>query len=215
MSTETVERPVALSPEAEPQLRHTAVENVAGLVTGSFLASLGLFLIDRADAVTGGTAGVSLLLDRVLPVPFAVVFLATNLPFILLAGMRKGWGFAARSVTATGLLAAFSLLHPRAVELESLAPAYGTLVGNLAAGVGMLILFRHRASLGGFNVVALLAQERLGWRAGYVQLGLDTAVLALSALALPAGTVLLSVAGAVVLNVVLAMNHRPGRYLAT
>ncbi|NHC13369.1 YitT family protein [Motilibacter deserti] len=210
MIVDSVARP---APEAAPPPRHSAVEDLVSLVTGAFLASLGLFLIDTAGAVTGGTAGVGLLLGHALPVPFAAVYVAVNSPFLLLAGLRKGWGFAVRSVVATVLVTAFLLLHPHAMSVSALEPVYGALVGNLSAGVGMLILFRHRASLGGFNVVALLAQERLGWRAGYVQLALDACVLALSALVLPAGTVLVSVAGALVVNLVLAMNHRPGRYL--
>jgi uncharacterized membrane-anchored protein YitT (DUF2179 family) len=76
-----------------------------------------------------------------------------------------------------------------------------------------VVLFRHGSSLGGFSVVALECQDRFGWRAGYVQLGCDAVVLLLSALVITPLIVLLSVAGAVVLNTVLALNHRPGRYL--
>jgi hypothetical protein len=46
-----------------------------------------------------------------------------------------------------------------------------------------------------------------------VQLGCDAVVLLLSVLVVPPLVLLLSVAGAVVLNLVLAVNHRPGRYL--
>jgi uncharacterized membrane-anchored protein YitT (DUF2179 family) len=94
-----------------------------------------------------------------------------------------------------------------------LNPVYATLVGNLLAGVGMLMVFRHRSSLGGLNTLALIVQDRLGWRAGYVQLGMDVAVIVASLSVVPLGNVLLSAAGAVVLNIVLALNHRPGRYL--
>jgi uncharacterized membrane-anchored protein YitT (DUF2179 family) len=78
----------------------------------------------------------------------------------------------------------------------------------------MLILFRHRASLGGMNVLVLYLQERLGWRAGTVQMGIDALIVlgALYIADLP--RVAWSVAGAVVLNLVLAVNHRPGRYMA-
>lgn len=84
---------------------------------------------------------------------------------------------------------------------------------NLLIGIGVLIVFRHSASLGGFNVLALPAQERLCWRAGYVQLGFDVAVVLLALTVVPPVGVLLSALGVVVLNTVLAMNHRPGRYL--
>ena len=64
-------------------------------------------------------------------------------------------------------------------------PRYAILAGNLLIGIGVLIVFRHSASLGGFNVLALLAQERLGWRAGHVQMGFDVAVVLLALTVVP------------------------------
>jgi uncharacterized membrane-anchored protein YitT (DUF2179 family) len=94
-----------------------------------------------------------------------------------------------------------------------LNPVYATLVGNLLAGVGMLMVFRHRSSLGGFNTLALIVQDKVGWRAGYTQLVLDVAIIVAALGVVPVGNVLLSAAGAGVLSIVLALNHRPGRYL--
>ena len=148
-----------------------------------------------------------------MPLPFAAIFIAVNVPFVMLAATRKGWNFALRSVAAVALVSGLSLLHPHTVTIGQLAPAYGALVGNLLAGIGILVLFRHHASIGGFSVIGLLSQERIGWRAGYVQFVLDALVIAVSALIAPATTVLYSAAGALILNLVLAMNHRPGRYL--
>jgi uncharacterized membrane-anchored protein YitT (DUF2179 family) len=81
-------------------------------------------------------------------------------------------------------------------------------------GVGLLILFRHRASLGGFNVLVLYLQERYGWRAGLTQLALDCSVLAAATLIASPQVLLASVLGAVLLNLALAVNHKPGRYIA-
>ena len=197
-------------PTAPP---HTRLEDALGILTGTFLASLGLFLLQASGAVTGGAAGLSLLLDHTSPLPLGVLLALVNLPFVALAVRRKGWSFTLRSAVSVGLLSGFAVLHPVAVSSVELAPAYGVLVGNLAAGVGILVLFRHGSSLGGFAVVALLAQERLGWPAGWVQLALDaTVVVAALAVVAPAD-VLLSAAGVVVLNLLLVLNHRPGRYL--
>jgi len=211
----------ATSPYAEAGvvLRHSAIEDVFGILTGAFIASLGLNLLQAVDAVTGGTAGLALLLSYVLPIPFGVLFFAVNVPFFLLAIRAKGWAFTARSATAVALAAVLASLHPFAsladtVGLE-LQPVYAILTGNLLAGVGLLMLFRHRASLGGFNILALTLQERLGWSAGYVQMGLDVAVVLLALTVVAPQTVLLSAAGAVVLSLVLVLNHKPGRYLGT
>lgn len=194
-------------------VRHSLLEDVLGILTGTFAASLGLYLLKSSEAVTGGTAGLALLLSYTLPVPFGVIFFGVNLPFFGLAVWKKGWNFALRTGAAIALVSAMDSLHPWALGSLDLDPVYGVLGGNLLAGVGLLILFRHKSSLGGFNIMALLLQEKLKWRAGYVQMVLDVAIV-LAALALvPSLTVLLSAFGAILLNLILALNHRPGRYL--
>lgn len=201
-------------PAPPPVVRHSHAEDAAGLVTGAFLASLGLYLLAAAGITTGGTAGLGLLVERAAGWPLPLAFALINVPFVLLAITRRGWAFTIRSAVAIGLVSGFSLLHPAMMSLVTLTPVYATVAGNLAAGIGVLIIFRHGASLGGFGVVALICQDRWGWRAGYVQLALDAVVILLSLFVLPAGAALLSAAGAIVLNMVLAMNHRPGRYVA-
>ena len=203
----------APSPVPPSYVRHSAIEDVLGILTGAFAASLGLFLLKSSEAVTGGTAGLALLLSYSLPVSFGVIFMAVNAPFFALAVWKKGWNFALRTGAAIGLVSAMSGLHPWALGAMHIDPVYGVLGGNLLAGVGLLILFRHQSSLGGFSILALLLQEKLKWRAGYVQMVLDVAIV-LAALAVVAPLmVLLSAAGAVLLNFILALNHRPGRYL--
>jgi uncharacterized membrane-anchored protein YitT (DUF2179 family) len=205
-----VSAPVLSPPPTAPP--HRPADDVAGVLIGTFLASFGIFLLEGAGAVTGGTAGLALLLVHATPLPFAVLYGLVTVPFLVLATARLGAAFAVRTAVSVALVSVLSLLHPKAVSLADLSPVYGTVVGNLAVGIGLLVLFRHRTSLGGYNVVALLAQERRGWRAGWVQLLLDGLTVALGVLVAPLPIVLLSVAGAVVLNLVLAMNHRPGRY---
>ena len=183
------------------------------MLTGALLASLGLYLLESGAAVTGGTPGLGLLLSTVSALPFALAYVLVNLPFVLLAVLRRGWRFTLRSATAVALLAGFSFVHPVALPLDDVQPVYAVLLGNLLAGVGLIVLFRHGSSLGGFGVVALECQERFGWRAGYVQLGCDALVLLLSVAVVEPRILLLSVVGVVVLNMVLAVNHRPGRYL--
>ena len=192
--------------------RHSLVEDAFGLLSGTFVASLGIHLLHTAHAVTGGTAGLSLLLTYATGWPFGVLYVLTNLPFLAVAVRRKGWEFTVRTMVSVALVSAFAccIPPPRGLQIE---PIYATLVGNLLAGVGMLMLFRHRSSLGGLNTLALIVQEQMGWRAGYVQLALDAVIIACALAVVPLSSVLLSAAGAVVLNVVLALNHRPGRYL--
>lgn len=209
------------SPFAEPtdDVRHSVVEDVFGVLTGAFIASLGLSLLQSVDAVTGGTAGLALLLSYALPVPFGILFFAVNVPFFLLAIRAKGASFTLRSAASVALAAVLVEIHPFARLAESagleLSPVYAIVTGNLLSGVGLLMLFRHRASLGGFNILALTLQDRLGWSAGYVQMALDVTVILLALTVVSPSMVALSALGAVVLSLVLVLNHKPGRYLGT
>lgn len=195
-------------------LPHTPAEDVLGVLTGTWLASLGLHLLYEAHAVTGGTAGLSLLITYAVALPLPVVLLLANVPFFALALWKKGVQFTVRSVIAVALLSSFTAIHAEMIPSPDLAPVYGIVTGNLLAGTGILILFRHGSSLGGFSVLALIAQEQAGLRAGYVQMALDVLVVLAAILVVPWDNVLLSAMGAVILNIVLAFNHRPERYRA-
>lgn len=195
------------------QQRHSLVEDLAGLVTGIVLVALGLNLLISVSAVTGGTAGLSLLLHYATGWEFGWLFVAVNLPFYILAIRVKGWRFTGRSLIAVTGVSLVSAVQPGLIAISSPAPWYAILVGNLLVGTGILVLFRHQSSVGGFSILALVAQERAGWRAGYVQMALDLAVILTAFAVVDPLRVVLSASGAVVLNLVLALNHKPGRYL--
>ncbi|NYI80333.1 uncharacterized membrane-anchored protein YitT (DUF2179 family) [Nocardioides panzhihuensis] len=193
---------------------HTLLEDALGYVTSIVVSSLGLYLIQTVGAVTGGTAGLSLLVSYWTGLPFEVLFVLVNLPFFGLALSKKGIGFTLRSLGCVIAVSAMTRVHADLLPLDGLDTIYGVVAGNLLVGLGLLVIFRHGASLGGFNVLVLILQERLDLRAGYVQMGLDLSVILLALAVVTPATVLLSALGAVVLNIILAFNHRPGRYLA-
>lgn len=192
---------------------HSVPEDILGILTGTFVVALGLSLLRAAGSVTGGTAGVALLVDYASTWPFWLIYAAVNLPFAALAIWKKGWDFTIRTAVSIGLVSAFTVLNAEFLPIAGIHPVYGTLAGNLLAGVGLLILFRHRSSLGGVNIVALIVQDKTGFRAGWFQLIADVVIIGLALFVLPWPAVLLSAAGAAILNVVLALNHRPGRYI--
>jgi uncharacterized membrane-anchored protein YitT (DUF2179 family) len=216
--TASASEPLPVPPSAAPGeattagIPHSVIEDVLGLLTGTFVASFGLFLLRDSGAVTGGTAGLALLLSYTGVLPFGVLFFVVNAPFFALAVWKKGWRFTIRTAISVALVSLFSTLHPLMVTGLELQPVYGVLAGNLLVGIGLLVVFRHGSSLGGFNIVALVVQERFGFRAGYAQMILDVIVILLGLTVVSVVGVVWSALGAVLLNLVLALNHRPGRY---
>ena len=143
-----------------------------------------------------------------------LMFFLVNLPFYWLAWRRMGRAFTLKTLTAVTMLSLWSELLPRWLQLGEVQPLLAAVLAGVLTGTGMLMLFRHRASLGGFNVLVLYLQETRGWSAGLLQMMLDATIVVLALFIVPWQAVLLSVFSALVLNAVLAVNHRPGRYMA-
>jgi uncharacterized membrane-anchored protein YitT (DUF2179 family) len=192
--------------------RHSVLEDIAALTTGAFLMSWGLTLLQEIGGVTGGLAGVAFLGWNLTGVPLGAIYFVINLPFYYFAVRRLGWLFTIKTFLTVSAISLFTQMQPAMLDLSAVQPLYACVFAGLAFGLGMVIVFRHGASAGGFGIVASYAQERFRIRAGYLQGILDLAVV-LGAIAFVAPlTLAYSVIGVVVLNLVLAMNHRPGRY---
>lgn len=205
---------VPAAADGEAAHRHSLFEDLQGLLTGTLFVAIGLQLLRHAGLMTGGTAGMALLLHHASGWPFGLLLFVINLPFYALAWLRMGSRFTLKTFTAVALLSAGSEALPHWLSLGVVAPWFAALAGGLLIGAGFIILFRHRASLGGLNVLVLWLQDRFGWRAGWVQLAIDCSIL-LGALPWMNGQqLILSVAAALAMNFALAVNHRPGRYTA-
>ncbi|OYU49661.1 MAG: hypothetical protein CFE31_04720 [Rhizobiales bacterium PAR1] len=204
---------MATTEGAAPVSRHALYEDALAILMATLFVAMGVALYSRAALVTGGTAGLGLLVHHATGLGFWLVFSALNLPFYVLAIIRIGWMFALRTFAAVTLVALFTRFMPGWIEIGHLNPIFASILGGGLMGTGLLMLFRHRSALGGINILAMLLEEKSGIRAGYFQLGVDLAILLASFLVLKPEGLLLSALGAIVVNMILAINHRPGRYL--
>ena len=198
---------------AQSPAGHSVFEDAQALITAALFVALGVAMYRHAGLLTGGTAGIAFLLHYATGWRFGLVFFVVNLPFAWFAAHTMGWRFAIKSFAAVVLLSVFTEVLPLALSFDLLQPLYAAVMGGFLIGVGLLMLFRHQASLGGVNVLVLWLQQRHGWRAGAVQMGVDCLIVIVALAVVDTTRVILSVLGAVALNLVVAVNHKPGRYL--
>jgi uncharacterized membrane-anchored protein YitT (DUF2179 family) len=194
--------------------RHSPIDDAQGIVYGATMAAFGIVILTHLGLVTGQTAGLAVLLSYATGWSFGPVFFAINLPFYVLAYLRMGPAFTAKTFVAVALLSGLSLWLPGQISFATLNPWVGAVLFGFLSGSALLALFRHGASLGGIGIVALLLQDRLGWRAGWVQLGFDAVLFTAALAVIEARLVLISFLGALVVNLVIAINHRRDRYVA-
>jgi len=196
-------------------LKHTPAEDLQGLSLGIFLCGLGLHILTHVGLITGQTAGLAVMLSYLTGWSFGALFFVINLPFYALAYRRLGRAFTVKSLISVTALSLVTEVLPDFFTIDTLHPALGAIIFGALVGMGMLAMFRHNGSLGGLGVVALIVQDSTGFKAGYVQLIADAVIFAAALLLFPASVVMYSLLGAVVLNMVIAFNHRRDRYIAT
>jgi len=198
-----------------PVTKHSLLDDIQGLGTGTLLAALGLHLLTTLGFITGQTAGVAVILSYLTGYGFGPLFFAINLPFYILAWRRLGRAFTIKSMICVTLLSVFSEIIPPGFVISYLNPVTGSVIFGVLVGAGLLVLFRHNGSLGGIGVVALMIQDTTGFRAGWVQLVFDGLVFGLAFFLFDASIVAYSLFGAAVMNLIIAINHRRDRYIAT
>ena len=192
--------------------RHHLFEDIQALLCGTLVFSFALLLFRQADMLTGGTAGLAFLAHYASGLPFGLLYFVLNIPFYVFGLRAIGRAFTLKTFCAVTLLSVFTETLPFFVRFEHLEPFFAAVLGGLLAGVGLLMLIRHQASLGGIGILAIYLQKTRGWRAGTLQMIADGSIVLAALFIADPERIALSIIGAVLLNVVLAVNHRPGRY---
>src|SRR5450830_468842 len=176
---------------------HSLTEDAFALFSATLLIALDVAIYGHDHLLTGGMAGLAFIVHYASGISFGKVF------------------FVLKTIAAVALLSLLAEWTPHWIRFAQLDPIYASVLGGVLLGVGFLMLFRHRASLGGVGILAFYLQESRGWKAGHIQMAIDCAILLLALWTAPLPNVALSVAGAVVLNLILTMSHRKDRYIGS
>ncbi|MGM3189568.1 YitT family protein [Dickeya dadantii subsp. dieffenbachiae] len=211
-----LKEPVALANTAEtgrkPGLAHTLKDDVYGLMLGVMFIAIGLNLLKLSGMITGGIAGIALLLSYVVPLSIGVLFILANIPFMIFCYFSMGRAFTLKTLIVNIALSAATQAVPSLLTINYIHPLFSALVGGTFLGMGILSLARHNASVGGTGVVTLWLYKRFNINAGKSQMLLDVLVFAVSIFTMPAHLLLWSALSALAMNAMLMNWHKPGRY---
>lgn len=204
------------NPEQEqspPKLQeHSIFDDIQGIIIGSLLASFGIAIFSHMNFLIGGTAGVAFLTQYATPFTFGPIFFVINLPFYALAIKKLGWEFTIKTFLAVFTVSFLTEMIPLIFEFGEINPWFAAVLGGFLIGSGLLALFRHKASLGGLNIVSIFLQENYGISAGKFQMVVDVIIIVAALFIVDWKAVAFSVLASVALNIILAINHKPGRY---
>ena len=192
---------------------HSLLEDAYAIFIGCTLLIIGLVFLKAAGLVTGGIAGVALLLSYLIPLPAGVLFTLVNIPFFLFAHKVMGARFAVKTVLVNIGIGAASAITRVSVHVDAVHPAFAALVGGTVIGMGILSLARHQAGVGGTGVITIWLYRKRGWNMGMTQVALDVFILAMAIPVVSGVQLAWSAISAAAISLILFAWHRPGLYM--
>lgn len=199
--------------EPQPQ-RHNAREDIYGVTTGCMMLALGVHLLHQAHLITGGVAGLALLLSYALPATPGTLFAVLNLPIFLIFWRSQGVFYTIRSVIATLAISGIITLVAHEIVITSVTPLAAAIIGGTVMGMGLLAVTRHGTAVGGSTMIARWLSVKKGWNFGRLMMAGDAMIIGSSFFVLSPQRALWSLLSAVCMNLMLMTWHRPDRYLA-
>lgn len=158
--------------------------NYAFIISGSFilaLAVVGFFLPNQI--ITGGTAGLALLLHYITPLTIGSLIALINLPLLILGSKYLGKMFAIRTVITIVLISLFVDFLSQIIKLEPfiIDTILSSIFGGIFIGLGLALVIKGNSSAGGSTIIARIISSKTEIKPAQVILVIDTIII-LSAL---------------------------------
>ncbi|MCP4969442.1 MAG: YitT family protein [Arcobacter sp.] len=156
------------------------LKNYSFIIVGSLilaLAVVGFFAPNKL--ITGGTAGLSLLLHYITPFTIGTLIAAVNLPLLIVGIKYLGKMFAIRTVITIILISLFIDLLSEIIELKAfiIDTTLSAIFGGIFVGVGLALVIKGNSSAGGSTIVARIISSKTEIKPGQVILVIDTLII--------------------------------------
>ena len=124
-----------VGPGAKGLAMPTEHDDAQALMTGTLFVALGVLMFNHAGLLSGGTAGLALLVHYATGWAFGPVYFIVNLPFCLLAWKRMGRRFTIKTLLSAALLAVFVQWLPAGLGFQTLSAPVASVLGGLLIGL--------------------------------------------------------------------------------
>jgi len=181
------------------------------ILEGCLLVALGIHILNASDLLISGTAGAGMILRQLTDLSFGAIFFLLNIPFYVLALRYMGTEFTVRTFCSISLLSVMTELMQRYLLL-TVDPFFAAILGGLLIGFGLIILFRHHASLGGLNILAMYLERRFGIHPGRTTIVGDMFIAIAALWVFEPQQVAVSMVAFAVMSSVVGRYHKPPQW---
>ncbi|RRC91324.1 YitT family protein [Erysipelotrichaceae bacterium OH741_COT-311] len=132
-------------------------KDIAIVLLGNFILALGVgVFIIPFNILTGGSAGVAILLKVFIPLDTTTLVNGLVIGLFILGSLTLGKSFALKTIVSTVVFPLFLTILSRLHLQFELMPILASLYGGLLVGIGIGIVVRNGASTGGMDIPALI-----------------------------------------------------------
>ena len=157
------------------------------VIFGSFLLAVAsAFFIVPHDVLTGGTAGIAIIITRVTGISTEILINVLTISLFLIGCVFLGKDFAFKTVTSSIAYPIFNSILSQVDIFIDVDPLVASLYTGVLLGAGVGIVFRTGASTGGTDIPPLVLHK-------YTHIPLHTLVLIVDALTVAAGFVVFGI----------------------
>lgn len=130
------------------------------IALGAFLIALGAaHFAEPAGLVTGGAAGIAIIVERIAEVPLFITTLFVNIPLFAAAGRKMGFKFLSSSLLASALYTVFLGVLENVPHLIIDDILVSAAVSGVLTGAGLGITIKSGATTGGTDMLAMLIKN--------------------------------------------------------
>lgn len=149
---------------------------VITLAAAVYGAGISLF-IDPNNLAPGGVSGLSIILNRLIPVETGTIFMIINIPIMILGIWKFGIKFIVSTLYATFMISVFTNVFAGMEPLTS-QPLLGGIFGGMLAAAGIGVVMRAGATTGGTDIIVkCLKRKKPHLKTGTIFLSIDAVII--------------------------------------
>lgn len=129
--------------------------------------------------ITGGTAGLSLLLYYITDLSIGTLIVAVNLPLLIVGWKYLGKMFAVKTVFTIAIISLLIDFFDKVLNLKAFVqdPILGSIFGGIFIGIGLALVIKANASAGGSTIVARIIASKSEIKPSTVIMVIDSLII--------------------------------------
>ena len=156
------------------------LKNYTYIVIASIILALGVIgFFSPNKIITGGTAGLALLLHYISHFTIGTLIALVNLPLVLIGWKYLGKMFAIRTII-TILIISFTIdFFDKVIKLKPFVidVPIASIFGGVFIGIGLALVIKGNSSAGGSTIIARIIASRSEIKPGIVILAIDSLII--------------------------------------